>query len=279
MIRRSPKLLVLCCGAVVACALDDRLLNGTDSACQDAGQCADPAGSTAAGSASGGRASGGSSNSAGESARGGGNLTTGGRNALSGAGAPDAAGDAGQEQVGPTTTCPDLDQNTVLDCTETRVTNPGFDADLRGWAPEASGAISWEALDQRGSTTSGSIRVENRGSATGPDNGLIYTGATQCVQVQPDHAYVIFAQMYARGPMVNAFGSVVGRVFASSDCSGTPVHVETSALEGTVDLWLTLQATVPAVTSAGSMLVELSVGKPKTVTGNAALNFDNVLVR
>ena len=184
-----------------------------------------------------------------------------------------------QEQVGPTMDCPDLDQNTVLDCTETVVTNPGFDADIKGWSPEASGAISWESLDARGSNNSGSLRVENRGTASGPDTGLIYTGATQCVKVQPDHAYVIFAQMYARGPLVNAYGSVIGRVFASTDCSGTPLHVETSAIQGTVSSWLTLQATVPAVASAGSMLVELSVGKPTSVTGSAVINFDNVLVR
>jgi len=36
---------------------------------------------------------------------------------------------------------------------------------------------------------------------------------------------------------------------------------------------------VPAVTSAGSMLVELSIGKKTSVSGNAVLNFDNVLVR
>jgi hypothetical protein len=199
---------------------------------------------------------------------------TGGTSAISGAG-----GEAGQELVGPTMNCPDLDQNTVLDCTETLVSNPGFDVDIKGWSPEASAAISWESLDALGSNTSGSIRVENRGVASGPDTGLIYTGATQCVKVQPDHAYVIFAQMYARGPMINAYGSVVGRVFSSTDCSGTPLQVETSAIEGTLDLWLTLQVTVPAVTSAGSMLVELSVGKPTSVTGSAVLNFDNVLVR
>jgi hypothetical protein len=176
--------------------------------------------------------------------------------------------------------CPDLDQNTVLDCTETLVTNPGFDADVKGWSPEASGAISWESLDARGSDASGSIRVENRGTASGPDTGLIYTGATQCVKVQPDHAYVIFAQMYSRGPgPMPTYGSVVGRVFASTDCSGTPLHIETSAIQGTFDSWLTLQATVPAVTSAGSMLVELSVGKTTSVTGSAVINFDNVLVR
>jgi hypothetical protein len=282
MIRRSPKFLVLCGGAVVACALDNRLLNSTDSPCQDASQCADPGGapaeeSTAGESARGGRAAGGRANSGGESARGGANVITGGAGALSGA--PGAGDEAGEEQVGPMTNCPDLDQNTVLDCTETLVTNPGFDVDIKGWSPEASGAVSWEALDQRGSNTSGSIRVENRGTASGSDNGLIYTGATQCVKVEPGRAYVIFAQMYARGPTVDAYGSVVGRVFASTDCSGTPLHIETSAIEGTVDKWLTLQATVPAVTSAGSMLVELSVGKKTTVTGNAVLNFDNVLVR
>ena len=194
---------------------------------------------------------------------------------------PDSAGAAGQGQVqvGPTMDCPDLDRNTVLDCTETLVTNAGFALDVKGWSPEANGAISWESLDALGGNTSGSIRIEDRGTATGPDSGLIYTGVTQCVKIKSNQAYVIFAQMYARGSMVNAYGSVVGRSFASADCSGTPLQVQTSAIEGTVNLWITLQTTVPALMSAGSLLVELSVGKPMTVTGNAALNFDNVLVR
>jgi hypothetical protein len=285
MIRRSPKFLVLCGGAVVACALDNRLLSSTDSPCQDASQCADPGGgdiggddtgaSTAGASTAGRSAAGGRASSGGSSARGGANAMTAGANASSG-----ATGEAGQEQVGPMSNCPDLDQNTVLDCTETLVTNPGFDVDIKGWSPEANAAISWEALDQRGSNTSGSIRVENRGTASGPDNGLIYAGATQCVKAQPDHAYIIFAQMYSRGPgPMPIYGSVVGRVFASTDCSGTPLDIETSPIQGTFDSWLTLQATVPAVTSAGSLLVELSVGKSASVTGSAVLNFDNVLVR
>lgn len=224
-----------------------------------------------AGSAAAGTAAGGSSSS------GGAKPSLGGASSV--AGGPDQDGDAGQEQVGPTTSCPDLDQNTVLDCKETLVSNPGFDGNIKGWAPEASGAISYETLDSWGSNTSGSIRIENRGTANGPDTGLIYTGASQCVKVQEDHAYVIFTQMYARGPTVNAYGSVIGRVFASKDCTGTPLHVETSPIEGTVNVWLTLRASVPAVTSAGSMLVELSVGKPTGVSGAAALNFDNVLVR
>ena len=175
--------------------------------------------------------------------------------------------------------CPDLDKNTVPDCTETLAANPGFDGNIKGWSPETSGDITYETLDAWGSNTSGSIRVENRGTASGPDTGLIYTGANQCVKVQEDRAYVIFAQMYARGPNITAYGSVVGRVFSSKDCSGTPVHVETSTIEGTVNSWISLRASVPAVTSAGSMLVELSVGKPTSVTGVAVLNFDNVLVR
>ena len=272
MIPRASKncFLVLCSGVVLACSLDNRVLNGTgsDAPCQDTNECAGLGGATAAG----GRASGG-----GDSGRGGAISPTGGSRAASGA--PDSAGEAGEVQVGPTIDCPDLDQNTVLDCTETLVTNPGFDMDVKGWTPEASGAISWESLDSSGSNASGSIRVEDRGATTGPDNGLVYTGATQCVKARADHAYVIFAQMYARGPMVEAFGSVSGRSFASADCSGTPVHVETSSIQGTVNLWLTLQATVPAAMSAGSLLVELSVGKPKTVSGNVILNFDNVLVR
>jgi len=257
---------------MIACALDNRVLNGTDSPCLETNQCTETAGSNAAGKAAGGSAS-----SAGRGSQGGAHTHTAG--ASSSVAGSSEGGAAGDQDVGPPMNCPDLDKNTVPDCMETIATNPGFDGNIKGWSAETSGVVNYETLDAWGNSSSGSVRVENRGMASGPDTGLVYTGASQCVKAQEGRAYVILAQMYARGPTITAYGSVVGRVFASKDCSGTPLQVETSTIEGTVNSWITLRANVPAVTSAGSLLVELSVGKPTSVTGSAALNFDNVLVR
>jgi hypothetical protein len=187
--------------------------------------------------------------------------------------------EGGDSNVGPSLDCVDLDQNTVPDCSETVAKNSGFDRDVKGWSPEANGAIEWNALDARGSTGSGTMRVENRATIVADNGGLVFSGATQCVSIEATRAYDLFVQMYSRGPTITAYASIVGRVFGSEDCSGAPLRVETSPIQGTIDLWLTLQATVPAVTGAKSLLVELSVGKLSETPGPVSLVFDNVLVR
>ncbi|MGC4090103.1 MAG: hypothetical protein QM756_19915 [Polyangiaceae bacterium] len=238
---------------LAACALDQRTLEPSNSTCQGSASCSSS----------------------------GGNLARGGNaNAGLGSGGNDNGGAAGDgTQVGPTVDCPDLNQNTVPDCTETLVENSAFDHDSVAWTPGANAAVKWDSLDARGSNQSGTLRVENRSSGSALDGGLVSTGALQCVPIEPNHAYDLFVQMYSRGPTISGYASVVGRVFASSDCTGSPLRVETSPIQGTIDLWITLQATVPAEASAGSMLIELSVGRLSTMTGPVSVVFDNVLLR
>jgi hypothetical protein len=72
---------------------------------------------------------------------------------------------------------------------------------------------------------------------------------------------------------------VVGRTFESRDCSGTPRSIQSSSIQATVDLWITVHASMEADDKVRSLLVELSVGKPSSVEDDASLVFDNVLVR
>jgi len=241
--------------SLASCSLDERTLVPIDSNCT---------GSDCGGS------SGGNSG-----ARGGSSGASPGRGGSGGA----SAGEGGQIDVGPTVDCVDLDQNTIPDCSETVVANAGFDRDTKGWSPEANGAISWDSLDARGSTLSGTLLVENRSTGMAQDGGLVYSGATQCVPIEPNHAYDLYAQMYSRGPVITGYASVIGRVFASADCSGSPLRVETSPIQGTINLWITLQATIPAMTGAQSLMVELSVGRLSSKPGPVSLTFDNVLLR
>ncbi len=259
--------------ALFGCALDERPLNAVDSLCTASGDCSSQGGgglSGAAGRSAAGR--GGVGGIAGAAAQGG--AHAGGSDTTHAGSAGDGAGGI---LVGPNVTCPDLNQNAVADCLESLAQNPSFDKDVKGWAPEANGAIYWDALDGQGSNKSGTMRVENR--APTPSDGIVYSGATECVPIEANHAYDIYVQMYSRGPIITGYGSVLGRIFASPDCSGSALLVKTSELQATVDQWLTLLATVPATTGAQSLLVELSVGKLSTSSGNVNLVFDNVLVR
>lgn len=256
-------------GFGASCSVDDRTLSpacGGDTSLDDAcGQ-----GGTV--SQGGARATGGKSASA----------TGGIDDSRGGEGGTGAASSAGDSSIGGNTTCPDLDQNTVPDCTETLAENPTFDRDAKGWQAEANTAVSWDAYDAQTTETSGSLVVENRATSGAPGMGMAYAGAKQCVPITPKSTYVVYAQMYSGSSTVSGYGSVIGRLFESTDCTGSPVSdsVKVSPTIGTINLWMTLQTDeLAAPAGANSLLVELQVGKLANNTERVSLRFDNVLVR
>lgn len=186
-------------------------------------------------------------------------------------------GEAGS-LTGPDASCPDLDQNTILDCDETLAKNPTFDRDVNGWTPEADGAIAWNEFDWKASLDSGSITVKNR--AKGASSGdAPHTAAKQCIRIADNRTYDVYAQMYLRGPTQTAYGAVSGRVFAADDCTGAALDIQSSLNLNTVDQWLTLKTTLPAAAGVHSLLVELMVTKAPSTPGEVSVQFDNVLVR
>jgi hypothetical protein len=220
----------------------------------------------------------------------GGARATGGKSAASSGGAREPGGgdggtgasSAGDSTIGENTTCPDLDQNTVPDCTETLAANPTFDRNSNGWQAEANTAVSWDAYDAQATEGSGSLVVENRATSGAPGMGMAYGGAKQCVPITAKSTYVVYAQMYSGTSTVSGYGSLIGRLFESADCSGSPIadSVKVSPTIGTVNLWMTLQTdALAAPAGAKSLLVELQVGKLANNTDRVSLRFDNVLVR
>lgn len=262
------------CGlsVVSACSLDDRVLSVQALGCADTASCGGSDVST------GGRASGGRAAATGGrvSSQGGAQTSRGGDSAVAG-----SAGVGGDGNV-VTIACPDLDDNTVPDCDETLATNATFNIDIEGWRPETNATAIWSFINAQAGEKSGSIQVESNVPAnTASGDAFVYTGVVQCLPLDGAAGeHQIFAQMFSEGEAVTAYGSVVGRVFASADCTGSPVSVTPSPNQGNTGNWFPMQTALFAVdTGAKSLLVELRVGKLAMRTGSVSLRFDNVMVR
>lgn len=260
--------------AVSACSVDDRVLSVQALGCAEDASCAGSSvGTGGVISGSGGRsaATGGRSQ-----AQGGALVNRGGEGGV--AGAAGAGGDGSVVGIA----CPDLDQNTVPDCDETVVENATFNLDVEGWRVEPNAVGSWSFINAQAGEKSGSILVESNVPANSSSgDAFVYTGVTQCLPLNGlAGEHQIFAQMFSEGEAVTAYGSVVGRLFTTADCSGSPVSVTPSPNQGNTSNWFPMQtALFTADAKAKSLMVELRVGKLATRTGSVSLRFDNVLVR
>ncbi|HWA75235.1 MAG TPA: hypothetical protein VG937_23020 [Polyangiaceae bacterium] len=256
---------------VAACSVDDRVLSVQALGCGDTGTCGGSDTST------GGRASGGKANATGgrASSQGGAQTNRGGDTAVAGSGG--AGGDGSVISIA----CPDLDDNTVPDCDETLATNATFNLDIEGWRTETNATAIWSFINAQAGEKSGSIQVESNAPANAASgDAFVYTGVTQCLSLAGAGDHQIFAQMFSEGEAVTAYGSVVGRVFGSADCTGSPTSVIPSPNQGNTGNWFPMQTAVfKADANAKSLLVELRVGKLATRTGSVSLRFDNVMVR
>jgi hypothetical protein len=257
---------------VAACSVDDRVLSVQALGCGETNSCGGSQAST------GGRTSGGRANTTGGrvSSQGGAQTNRGGDSSVAG-----SAGAGGEGNV-ITIACPDLDDNTVPDCDETLASNATFNLDIEGWRPETNATAIWSFINAQAGEKSGSIQVESNAPAnTASGDAFVYTGVVQCLSLDGSAAeHQIFAQMFSEGEAVTAYGSVVGRVFASADCTGSPVSVTPSPNQGNTGNWFPMQTAVFMVdANARSLLVELRVGKLAMRTGSVSLRFDNVMVR
>jgi hypothetical protein len=254
-----------------ACSVDDRVLESSD--------CSDAHCGTGGATAHGGSAAseGGKSASGGRTAGRGGTANSGGAETEGGAGSTDGEGGNAIVDIA----CPDLDQNTVPDCSETLVVNATFDKDIDGWRSQTYATASWDFVNAQAGEKSGSIFLENSAPADATSgSGFIYTGVNQCLAIDGEGQHQIFAQVFNDGELVTGYGSVVARLFTSADCKGTPVSVVASPNLGNTGNWFTVQTSVfPTDASVQSVMVELRAGKLSTRTGAVSLRFDNVMVR
>lgn len=255
----------------MACSVDDRVLEPSD--------CADTSCGTGGATAQGGSAAstGGKSATGGRTGGRGGTANSGGAETEGGAGPTDGGGGSSIVDIA----CPDLDQNTVPDCSESLAVNATFNKDIDGWRSQVYAIASWDFVNAQAGEKSGSIFLKNAAPAN-PASGdaFVYTGANQCLAVDGEGEHQIFAQVFSDGEVVTGYGSVVARLFATGDCTGTPRSVVTSPNQGNTGNWFTVQTSLfPTESDVQSVMVELRVGKLSTRTDAVSMRFDNVMVR
>jgi len=192
---------------------------------------------------------------------------------------PDAGGGADALDARANPLCPDLDNNRVLDCTESLLINPDFATGVTPWKPEAAMVQGFDPRDGNGQTGSGSIAVTN--AATTGTGDVVSGGSQQCVATGGALGFSFYSQSYLDTPQAAA-GSSMGasfQFFSASDCTGAPSGGFNIAFsDGTVTGWRLLQGALTAPMGTQSLAVRLVVIKPVSAASTRAL-FDNILLR
>lgn len=172
--------------------------------------------------------------------------------------------------------CPDLDGNKVLDCDETLVKNPGFARDGLEWTPEPGAAHQWNSDDGMSVPGSGSLAVRNQLMGAAEMSSI--AGSGQCVQIMGGGLVAFAAQVYIKGGQGNAVAGMGAVVYASTDCTGTPLTSYTSTLVSSRDRWISTGGQASLAPQVRSVQIRLVVIKALRETAQA-IHFDNVLVR
>jgi hypothetical protein len=173
--------------------------------------------------------------------------------------------------------CPDLNENSIADNTETLVHNPTFEADFNsaGWDREFGVSQGWFHADACGKPDSGSMSLTSLYAGTTSPHAQ--NGARQCVSVEPGRSYSLTADVDPDGI---ALAGVALVFFSTENCAGDPLtgSSRSSKLVDSIGDWQTVAVTGAAPTGAQSVAVRLSVGArsiPPSGAGDAL--FDNVL--
>jgi hypothetical protein len=173
--------------------------------------------------------------------------------------------------------CPDLDGNSVLDCQETLVKNPGFDTDISSWNADFGVNEAWLQSDGQGNSRSGSLDVAFV-NTTGSPNSIV-AGSSQCVQISGGASYLLAVQLQILNGGVSNGGAMLDFwSYASTDCSGSIGDVFQGPLVPQAATWTTTMVSHQIPAAMHSVAVRLLALKP----GNTQLlqvTFDNVLFK
>jgi hypothetical protein len=173
--------------------------------------------------------------------------------------------------------CPDLDHNSLPDCSESLVMNPGFDANANGWKAEDGVVVTWDRNgDENGNTSSGGLVVDNQNVISG---SFTMAGGYQCLTVAPAATYAFVAEAAILGgqPAAGA-ASATFFFYASSDCTGTLAGSAYANQVNAVGACQMVAASVQAPASAHSVAVRLVALKP-AAQPSMKVEFDNVLFK
>lgn len=181
--------------------------------------------------------------------------------------------------------CPDLDENGVADCTETKVSNAEFSTDVSEWTADAqngdpfSTTLAWDPQNAGGSVPSGSAKVSVSGTLD--FNGASLRAASQCVAISAAQILIVYANARLEAGQDPAAGAEIDvSFFDAADCSGlaTSSFSTPPSEPAPAATWLTLHAGSLASESTKSALIKLGVVKPFRAESITA-RFDNILVR
>jgi hypothetical protein len=273
---------------LAGCPLDTRTLGAQTSDDLDAGENADANGSAGSSGSAGSIDSAGSGGSA---------VSDGGADASvagSGAGAGTAAAGSGAGGTTSTTgaggtssagagsagasACPDLDQDSVPDCSESLVKNSAFDSqNLADWSADPATDQGWQDLDADGRSDSGSLRVDNTTQSS--LSGLTMSGTRQCIAAIGGASYEFFTKLYITSDQSSTgSGGMNLSFYASTDCSGDALLGRTSNLPVALDSWSIAEMDADAPPDAHAMSVRLVSVKTFDAAPLSVL-FDDVLVK
>lgn len=203
----------------------------------------------------------------------------GGTNAASGGISGTAGASAGTtgEGGGPSPfACGDIDQNKIDDCTETKVQNSRFDADVSAWSPSAQLQSTWDSRDARGKAGSGSMLISNVApGAAGA--GLVMSAAEQCVSVTGVLGFVVAARVFIPAGQGAGEGAINLWIFGGEACNGNFVSAVTPSSTTEVGSWQALTKRVMLPPGARSVLVRLGASKPQAQPKLDVL-YDDVLL-
>ena len=155
--------------------------------------------------------------------------------------------------------------------------NAGFNASINGWTPNYSGGISlsWNGLDAKGSSGSGSLRITNTSSVD--SRGYNVFGI--CVPVTAGQTYHEGASFYFPGGQAQGGEfTLFTQFYSSADCSGNIISsVYSPILSPAADTWQRLD-TQPAVVPAGTIRAFALFGFRKIGDGGSIVgNLDDVV--
>jgi hypothetical protein len=154
------------------------------------------------------------------------------------------------------------------------LTNTAFDAAAGPWAPEYGATAAFAAnRDARGSATSGALGVAN--TLVADADGIVMTGARQCVSAKPGGLYALAADVFLLAGQPAASAGIHVQFFDSQSCLGPLDGAYLSTLVTTGDAWTSIGGSLTVPEFAHSMVVRLVVQKTFRA-GAAQAFFDNL---